>query len=345
MGALLNRRRYMGGVVEKPETRYIAIFDVVDDTAATRVSTCSNFNNQVQSIEIDGVLQSTKSQTYQLSLGTHTVKIELKTNQDNNNQLFSNCSRLTSIVIPEGTTSLAYRFAASCGNLSSITIPKSLTTINATGVFQQSGLQKDIYSPDVATITNISYGGSYQYLFNNKGRLFIEGNEVHSISMSIVKDGVFYNGCLSLENVTIENGVDTIGTSAFRGCSNITSFTFPSTLVTINGNAFNGCTSVEEFVLPNGLETIGDAAFSGCGKVTTIDLPSSVESIGASCFQYCGKLASIIVRATTPPTCGSSILYGSLNTGKIYVPAASVEDYKAASGWSSYANRILAIPT
>ena len=333
----------MGG---KPvERRYIATYDVIDDSVATRVCTCGNLNNQVKSIEIDGVLQSTKSQSYQLSLGEHIVKIELKTSQNNNDQLFANCSRLTSIVIPEGTTSLSYRFAASCANLASITIPKTLTTINATGVFQQSGSQKDIYAPDVYTISNIDYGGSFEYLFNSKGRLFIEGSEVHSISLTVVKGGVFYNGCLSLESVTIEEGVTTIGSSAFRGCSNITNFTFPSSLETIGAQAFNGCSSVESFAFPNGLETIGDSAFVSCGKVTIIDLPSSVESIGNSCFQSCGKLASLIVRATTPPTCGTSILYGALNTGKIYVPAESVEDYKAASGWSSYSSRIQAIPS
>lgn len=333
------------GLQESIEKRYIAIYDVIDDTVTTRVCTCNNLNNQVQSIEIDGVLQPTKAQSYQLSLGEHTVKFELKTNQDNNNQLFSNCSRLTSIVIPEGTTSLAYRFAASCPNLDSITIPKTLTTINAAGVFQQSNSQKDIYAPDVATIVNITYGSSYDYLFNSKGRLFIGNEEVHSISMSVVKPSVFYNGCLSLTSVSIEEGVDTIGASAFRGCSNIEDFTFPSTLETVNDYAFNGCSSMGELIFPNGLKTIGANVFLSCSNATTIDLPPSVESVGNACFQSCNKLASLIVRATTPPTCGTSILYGSLNTGKIYVPAESVEDYKAASGWSSYASRIQAIPT
>ena len=344
MGTLLNRRRYMG-LQEFIEKRYIAVYDVIDDTVTTRVCTCNNLNNQVQSIEIDGVLQPTKAQSYQLSLGEHTVKIELKTNQDNNNQLFSSCSRLTSIVIPEGTTSLAYRFAASCGILTSITIPTTLKTISASNVFQQSTSHKNIYAPDVATIVNITYGSSNTYLFNNKGRLFIGDEEVHSISMSVVKPSVFYNGCLSLTSVTIEEGVYTIGASAFRGCSNIEDFTFPSTLDTIGDHAFNGCSSMGGFIFPNGLKTIGANVFQGCSKVTTIDLPPSVESVGNNCFQSCGKLASLIVRAITPPTCGTSILYGALNSGKIYVPSASVDAYKAASGWSSYASRILAIPT
>lgn len=327
------------------EKRYIAVYDVIDDSVTTSVCKCSNLGRQVQSIEIDGVVQPAIATSYQLSIGEHIVKIELKTNQDNNDQLFSGCGRLTSIVIPEGTTSLAYRFAASCANLTSITIPKTLTTINATGVFQQSGTQKDIYAPDVATIVNITYGGSYGELFFYKGRLFIGNEEVHSISMSVVKPSVFYNGCLSLTSVTIEEGVDTIGASAFRGCSNIEDFTFPSTLETISDNAFYGCSSVGELIFLNGLKTIGASACRDCSKVTTIDLPSSVESVGNSCFQSCSKLASLIVRATTPPTCGTSILYGALNSGKIYVPSASVDAYKAASGWSSYANRILAIPT
>lgn len=49
----------------------------------------------------------------------------------------------------------------------------------------------------------------------------------------------------------------------------------------------------------------------------------------------------VICRSTTPPVCASdnSInLWG--NSVTIYVPDASIETYKAATGWSQYANKI-----
>ena len=47
--------------------------------------------------------------------------------------------------------------------------------------------------------------------------------------------------------------------------------------------------------------------------------------------------------STTPPTLYEYDL-DNTNDCPIYVPAGSVETYKAASGWSEYANRIQAIP-
>ena len=54
-------------------------------------------------------------------------------------------------------------------------------------------------------------------------------------------------------------------------------------------------------------------------------------------------MKSVTVNATTPPTLGESAL-DYTNNCPIYVPAASVDVYKAASGWSTYASRIQAIP-
>ena len=64
------------------------------------------------------------------------------------------------------------------------------------------------------------------------------------------------------------------------------------------------------------------------------------------------SLQSIIIRATTPPTLYSkdsagnirldSNWYGSNNVN-FYVPAGSVNAYKAAAGWSGLGSRIQAI--
>jgi hypothetical protein len=46
--------------------------------------------------------------------------------------------------------------------------------------------------------------------------------------------------------------------------------------------------------------------------------------------------------ATTPPSICSDYCNfgGEMSTPTIYVPSASVETYKAASGWSNYADYI-----
>ena len=174
---------------------------------------------------------------------------------------------------------------------------------------------------------------------------------------------VDYDLCMT--NVVIPNSVTSIGRAAFRWCDNLTAITFSNNLVTIGNNAFESCWSVENLAFPDSLISIGEGAFyncqglvnvtfgnsitnigygafDSCESLTTITLPNSIESIGGGVFISCEALTSITCLATTPPTLGENA-FGDTNY-PIYVPAASVDAYKAASGWSNYASRIQAIP-
>ena len=53
----------------------------------------------------------------------------------------------------------------------------------------------------------------------------------------------FY-GCTNLQNVTIGNGVKSIGNYAFSGCSSLAGFSFGSNMETIGAEAFSDCTSL-----------------------------------------------------------------------------------------------------
>ncbi|MBQ9449711.1 MAG: hypothetical protein IJU34_00115, partial [Bacteroidales bacterium] len=75
-------------------------------------------------------------------------------------------------------------------------------------------------------------------------------------------------------------------------------------------------------------------------------LPSTVEAIEAEAF-YRSALEKLTVLAATPPhTPGADISSNFLprrNDFVILVPEASVEAYKAAEGWSNYADLIAKI--
>ena len=87
---------------------------------------------------------------------------------------------------------------------------------------------------------------------------------------------------------------------------------------------------------------IGADAFSGRYFLNdTLTIPASVGMIDNYAFSGNSGLTRIIVEATTPPSLGTNNT--TLSAVDIYVPAASVDTYKAASGWSNYASRIQAI--
>jgi len=88
----------------------------------------------------------------------------------------------------------------------------------------------------------------------------------------------------SVRTVAVQEGVTSIGSSAFRGCTNHTTITIPSYL-SFGDRAFCGCTVLTTIIIPSSVTSIGDLAFLGCTGLTTITIPSSVtSSIGYQAF-------------------------------------------------------------
>lgn len=157
-----------------------------------------------------------------------------------------------------------------------------------------------------------------------------------------IGDYAFY-GCSSLSGITIPNNVTGIGELAFYGCTSLSSVTIPDSVRTISASAFNNCSALTSATIGSGVISIDKNAFRYCSSLREIDIPSNVISIGNYAFIYCSGLQSITVRRTTPPTLGTSA-FTDTNNCPIYVPCDYVDTYKSASGWTSYANRIQAIP-
>ena len=144
-----------------------------------------------------------------------------------------------------------------------------------------------------------------------------------------------------MTNAVIGDCVSGIGESAFLNCYNLSSVTIGSSVTTLDIDSFGNCalTSID---LPNSVQYIKSWAFELCYHLSSVTIPSGVTSIGSNAFYNCTSLSSITVLATTPPTLGGNA-FQNTNNATIYVPAASVNTYKEASGWSNYASRIQAI--
>ena len=147
-----------------------------------------------------------------------------------------------------------------------------------------------------------------------------------------------------LTSVVIPSNVTSIGMGTFTRCKNMTSVTIPDSVTVIGSTAFISCRRLTSVAIPSGVTSISSSVFYGCSGLTSVTIPNKVTSIGMAAFEICSGLTSIIVEATTPPTLGYTNVFNNTNNCPIYVPAESVNAYKTATYWSTYASRITAIP-
>lgn len=155
--------------------------------------------------------------------------------------------------------------------------------------------------------------------------------------------GTAFYQCSGLTSIDIPNSVTSIGTSAFENCSGLTSCTIGSGVTTIGERAFYDCSDLTSCTIGSGVISISHNVFFNCTSLTSVTVPNSVTRIGNAAFWNCNSLTGITCLAVTPPTLGDDAFYNT-NNCPIYVPAESVEAYKASSTWSTYVSRIQAIP-
>lgn len=73
-----------------------------------------------------------------------------------------------------------------------------------------------------------------------------------------------------IQNITISEGITTIGASAFSCCSNVPSITLPNSLMSVGDYAFYRCSGLTSITIPSGIESIGESIFSDCNELNNI---------------------------------------------------------------------------
>lgn len=112
----------------------------------------------------------------------------------------------------------------------------------------------------------------------------------------------------------------------------------------ISDYAFQNCTGLKEIVIGDSVTEIKACAFMGVEDTLKVVVGASVTTIGNNAF-YNVRAYEWHFKPTTPPTLANTNAFNSTESSAVfYVPAASVDAYKAAANWSNYASRIQAEP-
>ena len=177
-------------------------------------------------------------------------------------EAFWNCSKLTTINIPNSVTTIGNYAFWNCSKLTTINIPNSVTTIGNYAFYSCSGLTNIHIPNSVTTIGN----HAFQY-------------------------------CSGLTAINIPNSVTTIGNYAFQYCRGLTTINIPNSITTIGDHTFAECSGLIAIHIPNSVTIIENYAFEYCNGLTTINIPNSVTTIGIYAFCCCSGLTAIKVNA------------------------------------------------
>ena len=241
------------------------------------------------------------------------------------------------VKLPSSVTAIGDNAFLGCGYLESIKIPSSVTEIREGVFYGCSSLTR--IKIDKANQVYDSRNNCNAIIRKSDNKL-IAGTSITKIPSSVTAIGDNAFSCReNLEKIKIPSSVTEIGYYAFSNCSSLTSIKIPSSVTEIGEGAFSDCSSLKNIEIPSSVTEIGEGAFYGCSSLTSIEIPSSVTKIGGDAFLDCKSLKSMYLRATTPPSLGSSAF--SSCPADFYVPMEAVEAYKNAEGWSKYASRIV----
>ena len=169
----------------------------------------------------------------------------------------------------------------------------------------------------------------------------MSGPKYMSFPNSLICSGEYLFGYnYGLRMVTVPEGTTSLPYRMFRYCYGLHRVVLPGSLSSIGHEAFAYCHGITEMTIPNGVTAIEYNAFTDCRSLTNLEIPASVTSIGDSAFSGCTGMGAYHIRATTPPTLGSSVFSSIPSDCVIYVPSSAVNAYKSATNWSAYSGYI-----
>ena len=200
---------------------------------------------------------------------------------------FLNCTSLANIRLPEGIESIGSDAFSNCP-LTTVSIHGNgsakvdgfsecpeLVSVEMTGVsrienyaFKECKKLTDVQWPEEGMVR------IGEKAFYNCGSL--RSVVVHGNGEAVIEEDAFRD-CYGLIHVELY-GVSEIKKSAFAYCEKLSELTLSEGLVSVGANAFDCCAVLYDVVFPEGLARLGNYAFSGTKIVP--DLPASLTEIG-----------------------------------------------------------------
>lgn len=232
-------------------------------------------------------------------------------------EAFSECKKLTSVILPVCTVGIG-RFAfESCESLKNVTLPDQLLIIE-TGAFWYCSSLTEITIPartdsidesvfvGCDALNEIRVDENSEHFSVQDGALFTKDGTrmlrypAGQAGRYTVPDGTVqidfgaFHNAQYLTEVVMPESLTELGGSCFAGCSMLRHIELPSHLTLIPSSAFEGCSSLEYITIPETVMSIDVHAFRGAG-LKEVRFPHALKSIGSGSFSSCNELRTIYI--------------------------------------------------
>lgn len=203
-----------------------------------------------------------------------------------NSCTFSNCTSLSNVSLPNGLVELYYSVFKNCDALTSITLPSSLKIIGEYAFSDCDGLKEFVIPDTVTTVKDNAFSKC-----NNLEKITVGAN-ITEIPSRFVQE------CSNLKTVVFKSKkIKAFRSYAFNGCTSLNNVTIPSSVDVLEDGTFHSCKSLSNIQLKEGLKTLGSHVFADCRALKEIIIPSSVVIYEGCVFAGCRNLERIELRS------------------------------------------------
>ena len=339
---------------ENLESLYLPASFSSFDELAFKISPAPNVFTNINVAEgnpayssVDGVLFSKDKKTLvecpEGKSGVYTVPAGVTTIGPN---AFSDCRKLTGIVLPEGLLEIG-QYAFRLTNIASMTIPSSVITIYndvfsgntsltsltfdaPTGWFSTPNIEwfrarsgGTSASPNAAAFNNGNSDYYYKAVAPSENVATFTQNVAALTGDSTVKlEGQIKQTDLAAIYKAIKEASHKVKLD-MSGATGISS---------LPEQAFIGCSKLQEVILPQGIASIGKQAFAVCDALESVSLPASVTSIVWDAFDPPNLLSVNVDQGNAVYSSVDGVLFSKDKKTLIFCPKGKSGSFAIPSG-------------
>ena len=226
---------------------------------------------------------------------------------------FANCTNLAEVAFPDSLVRINSGAFSNCTALANLDFPETLSIVDGFAFAECHSLTNVDFSMGYAppawtnwtsvaiyagAFTNCENIASVTIPANRRASLLFPDSYENLVRVQVATNipalvGLAFEGCSSLETVSLPESVTNIGVRAFADCTALRSLDLPDAVETIGSGAFSNCAALASFSFPSNLAMVGARIFEDCPALAAVEIPEGVTNIGVRAFANCTNLAEV----------------------------------------------------